>query len=170
MSLFVRCATALLVTAAVFGTIAPARAHAPADYRAERSHVRARARGQIGTPYRSAGSSPSGFDCSGFTRWVYSHIGVTLPHSSSAQYALGGTKNFVRIESREDLKVGDLVFHDTGSGGVGHAGMYVGDGKFISSTSSGGVRVESLSDGYWGPRWVGATRLPVTMRFRRANA
>lgn len=134
------------------------------DFRYEREHVEERARSQRGTPYRSGGTSPNGFDCSGFTRWVFSQRGPSLPHSSSAQFSMGSRHNYTRIWKRSKLEVGDLVFHDTGSGRVGHAGIYIGDGRFISSTSSRGVSVESLSDGYWGPRWVGATRTPLTQR------
>jgi peptidoglycan endopeptidase LytE len=102
--------------------------------------------------------SPGGFDCSGFTRWVYEGFGITLPHSSSAQYALGGTHGFLRISSPGDLEPGDLVFQATGGDGVGHAGIYVGNGSFISATSSAGVQVNSLYDSYWGPLWVGGVR------------
>jgi hypothetical protein len=128
----------------------------------QRQHIRKRARSQIGAPYRSGGTSPRGFDCSGFTRWVFSRHGASLPHSSSRQFAMARRNGYKRVWKRRNLKVGDLVFHDTGSGRVGHAGIYMGDGRFISATSSGGVRVRSLRDSYWGPRWVGATRTPST--------
>ena len=115
------------------------------------------ARSQIGAPYSWAGMSPAGFDCSGFTLWVFSHVGITLPHSSSAQYSLGGTKGFRRISKQSELKVGDLVFHGSESG-IQHVGIYVGNGQFISATSSEGIQVRSLSDSYWGPIWVGGVR------------
>lgn len=82
------------------------------------------------------------------------------------QFNLGTQGNNKRIWKRSKLEVGDLVFHKTTSARVGHVGIYIGNGRFISSTSSGGVRVRSIYDPYyWGPRWVGATRLTTTMRF-----
>ncbi|MBW3595431.1 MAG: C40 family peptidase [Actinobacteria bacterium] len=113
----------------------------------------------VGAPYSYGGTSPAGFDCSGFTSWVYSHVGITLPHSSSAQYSLAGSDGFTRIDDIEDLQIGDLVFHATGGSGIGHVGIYIGDGSFVSATSSEGIQVRSLFDSYWGPLWVGAVRV-----------
>lgn len=166
MIVYVRVATLLLVAAAVLGTESPADAHTRSDYRGERNHIEARARRQVGTPYRSGGSSPSGFDCSGFTRWVFRSHGANLPHSSAAQFELARRRGYQRVWNRRALEVGDLVFHRTTSARVGHVGIYLGGGRFISTTSSRGVRVESLYDRYyWGSRWVGATRLPATTRY-----
>ena len=146
----------------------PVSAHSHESFRQQRAHIEDRARGQIGTRYRYGGTSPrGGFDCSGFTRWLYSEHGASLPHSSSDQFALGRRNGYKRIWKRSKLEVGDLVFHKTTSARVGHAGVYIGGGRFISSTSSGGVRIRSIYDRYyWGPRWVGATRLPATMRYQ----
>ena len=114
---------------------------------------------QIGAPYSYGGMTPAGFDCSGLTSWVYSHVGITLPHSSDSQYSLGGTNGYTTISAISELEVGDLVFHGD-SGDIQHVGIYVGNDEFISTTSSAGVQVRSLFDSYWGPLWVGAVRPP----------
>jgi hypothetical protein len=104
----------------------------------------------LGTPYVYGGSSPRhGFDCSGFVRYVYAHFGVSLPHSSYAQFGDG------RRIGRRSLRPGDLVFFD----GLGHVGLYVGNGRFIHAPHSGTrVRIETLA-GWYGARFSGARRL-----------
>jgi peptidoglycan DL-endopeptidase CwlO len=103
----------------------------------------------LGTPYVWGGASPSGFDCSGFVMYVFNQIGVSLPHSSYAQYGYGSPV------SRGDLQPGDLVFFD----GLGHEGIYVGGGNFIHSPHTGDVvKVSSLS-GWYSSTFVGARRL-----------
>jgi cell wall-associated NlpC family hydrolase len=105
------------------------------------------ARHFIGVRYVYGGTSPrSGFDCSGFTRFVYAHFGVTLPHYSGAQFQMG------RRVSRRGLRPGDLVFFS----GLGHVGLYVGAGRFIHAPHTGArVSIETLS--YHGG-FVGARR------------
>lgn len=165
------CARVLMSLAIIVGltvSVAPqAGAHSPKSWRRERGHIENRARSVIGTNYSYGGTSPrSGFDCSGFTRWTYYEHGAALPHSSLDQFNMGTHRGYKRLWKRSKLEVGDLVFHKTTSARVGHVGIYVGGGRFISATSSGGVRVRSLYDPYyWGPRFVGATRLPSTMRY-----
>jgi peptidoglycan DL-endopeptidase CwlO len=103
----------------------------------------------LGVPYVYGGSTPRGFDCSGFVRYVYAHFGVSLPHSSYAQFGDG------RRVSRRSLRPGDLVFFDA----VGHVGIYVGNGRFIHAPHTGTrVSVEKLG-GWYSSRFSGARRL-----------
>ena len=107
----------------------------------------------LGVPYVFGGNTPDGFDCSGFTKYVFSHNGINLPRMADEQYMLGDKV------SRSELIPGDLVFFTTYEPGVSHTGIYVGDDNFISATSSGGIRVDSLNSGYWGSRYIGAKRV-----------
>lgn len=99
--------------------------------------VLATARSLIGTPYRYGASGPEAFDCSGFTSYVWRAAGLSLPHSSAAQYG-----SLPRVSINE-LQAGDLVF--SGSGGVGHVGLYLGKGLMIDSPETGrNVEIEPL--------------------------
>ncbi len=108
-----------------------------------------------GTPYRSGGGSRGGFDCSGFTSYLYNKRGKGLPHSAAGQFHTG-----TKVD-RSSLKQGDLVFFETVRKGISHVGVYVGDGKFVHSSSrrAGGVRVDSLSSGYYSQTFRGARRV-----------
>jgi cell wall-associated NlpC family hydrolase len=108
-----------------------------------------------GTPYVYGGASRGGFDCSGFTSYLYGKRGVALPHTARGQFAMG------RKVERGDLKPGDLVFFQTVTPGISHVGVYVGNGQFIhaSSRRSGGVRVDSLDSGYYKEHFRGARRM-----------
>ncbi len=107
-----------------------------------------------GARYHRGGTSRGGFDCSGFTRYVFAKYGVSLPHSSAAQARLGTPV------PKSDLKSGDLVFFQTYRRGVSHVGIYVGNGQFVhASTHRGGVRVDSLSQSYYVSRYRGARRV-----------
>ena len=103
----------------------------------------------LGTPYVYGGSSPSGFDCSGFIMYVYAKIGVSLPHNAAAQYGYGTPV------SRDQLQPGDLVFFN----GLGHAGIYVGGGSFIHAPHTGDVVKISSMSGWYSSTYVGARRL-----------
>jgi len=107
----------------------------------------------VGVPYVFGGNSPDGFDCSGFTRYVFVKSGIRLPRMADEQFALG------KPVSKANLQPGDLVFFTTYTEGVSHVGIYLGEGKFISATSSRGVAIAWIADSYWGPRYVGARRV-----------
>jgi cell wall-associated NlpC family hydrolase len=104
----------------------------------------------LGVPYVWGGASPSGFDCSGFIMYVYSQVGVSLPHHAASQYGMGAPV------SQAELQAGDLVFFN----GLGHAGIYIGGGQFIHAPHTGDVvKISSLSDSWYASTWVGARRL-----------
>jgi peptidoglycan DL-endopeptidase CwlO len=104
----------------------------------------------LGTPYVWGGASPGGFDCSGFVMYVYSQVGVYLPHHAADQY------NYGTPVSRDELEPGDLVFFD----GLGHVGIYIGGGQFVHSPHTGDVvKISSLDDSWYAATYVGARRL-----------
>jgi cell wall-associated NlpC family hydrolase len=104
-----------------------------------------------GTPYAWGGTSPSGFDCSGFVSYVYAKNDIQLPHSAKEMYKTGSS-----IPAPE---IGDLVFFSTYASYPSHVGVYIGNNQFISSTTNRGVKVDSLSDSYWKSRYLGAKRV-----------
>lgn len=106
--------------------------------------------------YVLGGISPlTGFDCSGFTLYVYKHFGISLNRSSSGQI-----ENGVAVE-KDDLQLGDIVvFNNTLNTKIGHVGIYIGEGNFIhASNPSEGVKITSLSSSYYNKRYVGARRV-----------
>jgi peptidoglycan DL-endopeptidase LytE len=109
--------------------------------------------GFLGRPYQWSGMGRFGFDCSGLVAQVFSMLGLTLPHSSYAQYAAGTPV------LRAALFAGDLVFFRTDGPGPSHVGIYVGESRFVHASSSRGVALDSLEDPYFRPRFVGARRL-----------
>jgi cell wall-associated NlpC family hydrolase len=111
------------------------------------------------SPYVRGGHNPStGFDCSGFVRYVFAHaLGLELPTNSASQFHVG------HKVQRDEMKPGDLVFFRTagrhGRGRVSHVGIYLSDGRFIHSPRHGEtVRVDSLQEAYWAKRFAGAKR------------
>ena len=115
----------------------------------------------LGVPYRRGGNSAEqGFDCSGFTRFVFEHsIGLVLPRRADQQAQTAGLQSV----KREELKPGDLVFFNTMRRAFSHVGIYVGEGKFIHAPRTGGeVRVEDMRASYWAKRFNGARRAEVS--------
>ena len=122
----------------------------PETVTAARERVTRTARRYLGAPYAWGGTSPAGFDCSGFVMYVYAKVGLSLPHNAAAQYAYGTP---VR---RDQLRPGDLVFFDD----LRHNGIYIGDGRFIHSRQSGKrVSISLLAGPWYAEQYVGARRL-----------
>ena len=110
----------------------------------------------LGCKYVYGGNTPSGFDCSGYVKYVFNHFGVSLTRTSANQYA-----NSMKIKKSE-LQIGDLVFFSqtSGSSKVGHVGIYVGGGQFIHAAAPGkGVRYDSLSSDYYSSHYIGSGRV-----------
>ena len=117
--------------------------------------VIAEAKQVIGTPYVWAGSSPSGFDCSGFVYYAFKQAGYEISrHSASTYYDLG--------TSTSSPKAGDLVFFATGSNKavINHMGIYLGNNQFIHASSSKGVQINSVTSPYYESRLIGYKSLP----------
>jgi cell wall-associated NlpC family hydrolase len=106
----------------------------------------------IGIDYSYGGTTTGGFDCSGFTGYVFKKLGLNLPRSSREQFAEG------KKVARDDLRPGDLVFFNTSGNGVSHVGIYVGNNRFAHSSCSKGVTITSLSESYYAKRYLGARR------------
>jgi cell wall-associated NlpC family hydrolase len=107
-----------------------------------------------GAPYRNRGADPTGFDCSGFVRYVFGQHGLPMPREAREQFRVG------KAVERGRLAPGDLVFFTTVAPGPSHVGIVVGGDQFVHAPSErGAVRVDQLSNAYWRVRFVGAKRV-----------
>ncbi|RLL45103.1 NlpC/P60 family protein [Oceanobacillus piezotolerans] len=146
---------AVLATLALLATFIlgnASSASASINYGEEVSEV---AKKHVGSPYKWGGTTPKGFDASGFTQYVYKKAAtkMTIPRTSAEQYKVG------KAVKKKDLKQGDLVFYSTGKKWkVSFVGIYNGNGTFTGATSKG-VKVVKMSDKYWKERYVGAKRV-----------
>ena len=107
----------------------------------------------IGVPYVFGGTTPKGFDCSGFLQYIFKENGMNIPRLADEQYKLG------KLATIKELETGDLVFFTTYEEGVSHCGIYVGNKKFLHTSSSCGVRIDDLNNVYWAPRFYGAKKI-----------
>jgi cell wall-associated NlpC family hydrolase len=105
-----------------------------------------------GVSYAFGGTSRRGFDCSGYTQYVFKGSGISLPRTASEQFKVGSSV------SRGQLQTGDLVFFHTYAPGASHVGIYIGGGRFVHASNSG-VRTSNLSDSYYAGRYLGARRI-----------
>jgi cell wall-associated NlpC family hydrolase len=107
---------------------------------------------KAGAPYASGAAGPDAFDCSGLTMWALARAGISAPHSSFAQYAMGSGV------ARSDIRRGDLVFFDSAGTGASHVALATGPTTAVSATDHG-VMTHPIFDAYWGGHYVGARRL-----------
>lgn len=136
---------------ALFHRALPATSHK--SYFAGANGIIDLARQFLGVPYVWGGSSPNGFDCSGFVQYVYAQKGIHLPRTADIQATAG------RPVAKSDLQPGDLVFFAGDYVNISHVGIYVGDGKMIHASTTYGIAYDSLSRDYRVAHYAGACRV-----------
>ena len=128
-------------------TDGPIAAAAPATYGAVSAAL-----SKVGASYAWGAAGPDAFDCSGLTMWALARVGISAPHSSYAQYAMGSAVG------RSDIHRGDLVFFDSAGTGASHVALATSPTTAVSATNHG-VMTHPIFDAYWGGHYVGARRL-----------
>jgi len=112
------------------------------------------AREMLGRPYKFAGDTPEGFDCSGLVKYSYGRAGISMPRDTQSQHRMSV------LVSTHGLREGDLLFFDQEGKKKSHVGMYLGKGRFIHAPSSGGkVRIDSMNAEFWKKHFVEARRV-----------
>jgi peptidoglycan endopeptidase LytE len=141
--------TAFLSLALIFNfsIVAPTKTEA-----ASVSRLIMEAKRLIGTPYKWGGTTPKGFDCSGFVYYTHKKIGKTLPRTAAQMYQKGTKVH------KSKLRIGDLLFFSTYKKGASHAAIYIGNNQFIHATSKG-VKIDNMNNSYWKGKFIGAKRL-----------
>ncbi|OMP68071.1 C40 family peptidase [Domibacillus epiphyticus] len=134
----------------IFGVIAPSQ-QAEAAYSAGVTIKEAKK--HIGTPYKFGGTTPAGFDCSGFIQYAHKKTGYSLPRTAAEMYKKG------KAVAKSKMEPGDLMFFTTYKKGASHVGIYLGNNQFIHASSSKGVTIDKTSNSYWNKRYIGSKTL-----------
>jgi cell wall-associated NlpC family hydrolase len=145
-----RTLSALGVSGAGSGTTAPTSATSAPTASSKGAAAVQAAMSKVGASYSYGATGPSSFDCSGLVMWAFGQAGVSLPHSSYAQYGMG--------QAVSDIQAGDLVFFNTAGSGASDVGIATSATTAVSATTHG-VMTHSIRSGYWGSHFVGARRI-----------
>lgn len=115
----------------------------------------------LGTKYKYGGTTEKGFDCSGFTQYVFNEFSIDLPRASKGQAGIG-TK-----VAKKNLRKGDLVFFNTDGKGISHVGIYLGNDEFAHTSTRKGVTIDKLSNKYYVDRYVTARRVLTDDQYKK---